>query len=194
MIFTKNPVAGKVKTRLAKDLGPDKALEVYEFLLHHSQKITAPLKVHKEVYYSNHIAENDLWNEGGFSKKVQVKGDLGEKMHAAFIEAFNEGYKKVIIIGSDLYDISSADIETAFKDLEDHDYVLGPAQDGGYYLLGMKALNSNLFRNKQWSTSSVYEDTIKNMQDGSLKVQPVKNDIDTFDDIKDHGAFQNFIR
>ncbi|MBT8294856.1 MAG: TIGR04282 family arsenosugar biosynthesis glycosyltransferase [Gramella sp.] len=194
MIFTKNPVAGKVKTRLAKDLGPEKALEVYEFLLQHSHKITAPLKVHKQVYYSSNIEENDLWNKGGFAKKLQKDGDLGEKMYAAFVEAFKQGYHKVIIIGSDLYDISSADIEAAFNDLEKHDYVIGPAQDGGYYLLGMKAVNSELFVNKQWSTSSVFEDSLKNMRDGKIKVQPVKNDIDTFDDIKDHSAFQNLIK
>ena len=194
LIFTKNPVAGKVKTRLAKGIGEDKALEVYKFLLKHSHTITAPLSVEKQVHYSSNIAENDLWIEGNFHKKLQAEGDLGEKMQAAFKNAFEEGYKNIIIIGSDLYDITSEDIQKAFDALEAHDYVIGPAEDGGYYLLGMKSLNSALFQNKQWSTSSVFKDSLKNMQDGNIKILPVKNDIDTLDDIKEHPAFQKFIK
>lgn len=194
MIFTKNPVAGKVKTRLARDIGDDKALEVYKFLLKHSYEITSPLTLNKQVFYSSQIAENDIWKSGGFEKKLQIEGDLGEKMEAAFSEAFKKGYQKVIIIGSDMYDISLADISTAFTNLEDHDYVIGPAQDGGYYLLGMKALNSDLFEGKNWSTSTVLVDTLADMKDARIKVLPEKNDIDTLDDIKDHSAFQNFIK
>ncbi|TRO64559.1 glycosyltransferase [Christiangramia sabulilitoris] len=194
MIFTKNPEAGKVKTRLARDLGNNKALEIYKFLLKHSHEITAPLKLEKQVFYSSFLAENDIWETGGFEKKLQIDGDLGDKMQAAFTDAFAQGYQEVIIIGSDLYDISSADISAAFSELQDHDYVIGPAKDGGYYLLGMKAMNKKLFHGKNWSTSSVFEDSLKDMQDAKIKVLPEKNDIDMLDDIKDHPAFQNFIK
>lgn len=194
LIFTKNPVAGKVKTRLAKGIGDEKALEVYKFLLDHSHHISAPLELAKQVHYSQSIAESDIWSEGGFQKKLQVEGDLGEKMSAAFKAGFEEGYQNIIIIGSDLYDISSEDIKNAFSAFESNDYVIGPAEDGGYYLLGMKSLNSALFQNKEWSTSTVFEDSLKDMQDGKVEVLPVKNDIDTLDDIKDHPAFQKFIK
>lgn len=194
MIFTKNPEAGKVKTRLAKDLGNDKALEIYKFLLYHSHKVTAPLKINKEVHYSSNIPESDLWSTGSFEKKLQIEGDLGEKMEAAFQQGFKNAYRKIIIIGTDMFDISSEDIRNAFQELDKHDYVIGPAEDGGYYLLGMKSLNSDLFKNKEWSTSSVFEDSIKDMRQAEVKVLPVKNDIDVLDDIKDHPAFQKFIK
>ena len=194
MIFTKNPEAGKVKTRLAKDLGNYKALEIYKFLLDHSHKVTAPLKIHKEVHYSSNIPESDLWSTGSFEKKLQIEGDLGEKMEAAFQQGFKNAYRKIIIIGTDMFDISSEDILNAFQELDKHDYVIGPAEDGGYYLLGMKSLNSDLFKNKEWSTSSVFEDSIKDMRQAEVKVLPVKNDIDVLDDIKDHPAFQKFIK
>ncbi len=194
MIFTKNPVAGKVKTRLAKDLGELKALDVYNFLLKHSHSVTTPLKMKKQVYYSSNIPGLDLWSEGDFEKKLQKPGDLGEKMEAAFRDAFNEDYKKVIIIGSDLYDISTNELEEAFDHLDHHEYVIGPAEDGGYYLLGMKSLNSTLFHNKTWSTCSVFEETRKDMQNAAVKVLATKNDIDMLEDIKDHPAFEKFIK
>ena len=193
IIFTKNPEAGKVKTRLAKDLGNDQALEVYNFLLEHTHKITAKLPINKEAYYSSHIPESDLWSEGDFEKRLQIEGDLGEKMEAAFKEGFRNGYQKIIIIGTDMYDISTEEIKKAFEELENHEYVIGPAEDGGYYLLGMKSLNSELFQNKEWSTSSVFEDSVKDMQDKKVKILPIKNDIDVLDDIKDHPAFKKFI-
>jgi len=193
IIFTKNPVLGKVKTRLAKGVGDKKALEIYKFLLKHTKDITGKLNVNKQVYYAWNIAEDDIWKDGGFQKRLQVEGDLGEKMEAAFKSGFDEGYNKIIIIGSDLYDMDTTDLEEAFKELENHNYVIGPAEDGGYYLLGMKSLNSALFINKAWSTSSVFEQSLQDMQEGTYKALPLKNDIDTLEDIKDHPAFQKII-
>lgn len=193
VIFTKNPVLGKVKTRLAKGVGDKKALEVYKFLLKHTKDATSKLNVNKQVYYAWNIAENDIWEDGSFQKRLQVEGDLGEKMEAAFKAGFDEGYKKIIIIGSDLYDLNTTDLENAFEELEAHDYVIGPAEDGGYYLLGMKSLNSALFINKAWSTSSVFEQSLQDMRDGTYKALPLKNDIDTLEDIQDHPAFQKII-
>ncbi|WP_298527278.1 TIGR04282 family arsenosugar biosynthesis glycosyltransferase [uncultured Christiangramia sp.] len=193
IIFTKNPVLGKVKTRLAKGVGDKKALEIYKFLLKHTKDITGKLNVNKQVYYAWNIAEDDIWKDGGFQKRLQVEGDLGEKMEAAFKTGFDEGYKKILIIGSDLYDLETTDLEDAFEELEAHDYVIGPAEDGGYYLLGMKSLNSALFINKAWSTSSVFEQSLQDMNNGTYKALPLRNDIDTLEDIKDHPAFQKII-
>ena len=194
IIFTKNPVAGKVKTRLAKDLGEEKALDIYQFLLKHSHEVTVPLEVSKQVYYSDHILEDDLWNEGEFIKKLQKGHDLGERMENAFKQGFQEGFEKIIIIGTDLYDISTLDIQIAFKALEENDYVIGPALDGGYYLLGMKSLNSELFKNKRWSTSAVFEDSMKDIEHGRVKILPTQNDIDVLDDLKAHPELQKIIK
>ncbi len=193
LIFTKNPVAGKVKTRLAKDLGDEKALKIYKFLLDHSVAFTTPVKAEKQVYYSDSVNPDDIWDNDVFLKNKQSGNDLGERMHNAFNDGFEKDYKRIIIIGSDMYDIDSEVIESAFRELKSHDYVIGPAADGGYYLLGMKNLNSEVFKNKNWGTSSVLEDTLKDLEDKNVKLLETRNDVDVLDDIKDHPAFQKYI-
>jgi uncharacterized protein len=194
LIFTKNPVLGKVKTRLAKDIGEENALKIYEFLLDHSVKVTAPLEVSKQVCYSDSVIENDIWDHNIFSKKAQSGNDLGERMHNAFKDAFSAGFKKVVIIGSDLFDLETGDLEKAFAELEEHNFVLGPAQDGGYYLFGMKSLNSKVFKNKDWGTSSVLKDTLADLENRNVKLLETRNDIDLLEDLKDHPALEKFIK
>ena len=169
IIFTRNPELGKVKTRLAKDIGDEAALALYQFLLEHTVSVTAPLKMDKQVFYSEEIQENDIWDSDIFNKKLQIGQDLGEKMENAFREAFSENYKSVMIIGSDLYDIKIEDLENAFFQLKTHDEVIGPAKDGGYYLLGMKSLNSSVFKNKKWSTNTVFKETLKDLKNKKVK-------------------------
>lgn len=193
LIFTKNPVPGKVKTRLAKDLGNEKALEVYNFLLDHSAKFTASVKATKQVYYSDVVNKSDIWDNEIYFKKEQSGNDLGERMLNAFQNGFQDNYKKVIIIGSDMYDIDTKDIDNAFQELENHEYVIGPALDGGYYLFGMKSLNSEVFKNKEWGTSNVLKETLNDLKDKDVRLLETRNDIDLLDDIKDHEAFQKFI-
>ncbi len=193
LVFTKNPVAGKVKTRLAKDIGDPKALEIYKFLLEHSAKFTATVNASKQVYYSDSVNMDDIWDNKLYSKRKQTGEDLGERMLNAFENGFQEGFEKVIVIGSDMYDIDTIDIEHAFQELENHDYVIGPATDGGYYLLGMKSLNSKVFKKKQWGTSSVLKDTIEDLCDADVKLLETRNDVDLLEDIKHHPAFQNFL-
>ena len=115
-------------------------------------------------------------------------------MQHAFTELFDMGYQKAIIIGSDMYDISTQEIEDAFIRLENNNFVIGPAQDGGYYLLGMKQLKSSLFKNKKWGTQSVLEDTKQDLTKETLSILPEKNDIDYFEDIKDIEVFKKFFR
>ncbi len=194
IIFTKNPVEGKVKTRLAKDIGAENALKIYEILLRYSKEVTTPLEVTRQVYYSEEIPEKDLWSGKSFTKKLQSGKDLGERMENAFAQGFAEGFDKIVIIGTDLFELETKDLESAFIALDDHDYVIGPAQDGGYYLLGMKSLNSEIFKNKQWSTSSVFNDTLKDLEGATVKILETQNDIDVLEDIKDHPDFQNFIK
>lgn len=193
IIFTRNPELGKVKTRLAKTIGDTSALEIYTFLLKHTFNITAQLALTKQVHYSVKIRENDLWDSKVYSKKKQFGGDLGLRMMHAFAQGFKEGFKKIIIIGSDMYDLSQSDIENAFSELKKHNFVLGPAEDGGYYLLGMKQLKASIFQHKKWGSDSVLKDTLLDLKDESIKLLAVRNDIDIYDDIKDVEVFQDFI-
>ncbi len=194
LIFTKNPVAGKVKTRLAKDVGNEKALEIYRFLLDHSVNFTSKVDAVKQVWYSDEINENYIWDNVIFQKKQQLSSpDLGERMKWAFEKGFQENFSKIIVIGTDLYDISADDISKAFRELDDHDFVIGPAEDGGYYLLGMKSLNSDIFKNKNWGTSTVLRDTLENLEDYKVKRLETRNDVDYLDDIKDHPAFKKIL-
>ena len=114
-------------------------------------------------------------------------------MQYAFEEGFKDGYEQIIIIGSDLFDLSQQDIETAFASLKNNDYVIGPAEDGGYYLLGMKHMKEALFQNKNWGTSSVLKDTLTNLEQESLHLLPQRNDIDYYEDIKGIEVFQQFL-
>jgi len=187
IIFVKNPELGKVKTRLAKTIGDEKALHIYKLLLEQTFQITLPVLAEKKVYYSEFIQNIDQFNDLIYEKHIQVGEGLGDKMYHAFKHSFGEWAHKVIIIGSDCFELNSGIIEEAFKALEENDYVLGPAKDGGYYLLGMKALNRAVFENKEWSTENVFLDTlldIKN-QKKSHYLLPTLSDVDREEDLGD---------
>ena len=192
IVFTRNPELGKCKTRLAATIGDKSALDVYRFLLDHTVKITSPLSADVYVYYSEKIREIDIWDTSIFRKKQQQGLDLGAKMQHAFTEVFGMGYQKAIIIGSDMYDISTQDLEDAFLRLEKNNFVVGPAQDGGYYLLGMKQLKTSLFKNKKWGTTTVLSDTLQNLTLEKVSILPEKNDVDYFEDIRDIEVFKKF--
>lgn len=193
LIFTRNPVLGKCKTRLAAVIGDKSALEIYKFLLARTAGVTRDLKVDKAVFYSQNVMENDIWDSSVYVKKVQEGNDLGARMLNAFEWGFEQGYQKILIIGSDLYDLSSEDLEKAFEALDNSDFVIGPASDGGYYLLGMKQLKKELFRNKIWGKASVLEATLQDLKNESLHLLEVRNDVDLYEDIKEIEVFQKFL-
>jgi len=193
IIFTRNPELGKCKTRLAASVGDETALAIYVFLLKHTQTVTAPLEVDKEVHYSNRIGEDDLWDPEVFQKKMQWGDDLGARMHHAIQAGMKAGYKRIILIGSDLYDLNTADLEQAFEVLNTHEVVLGPAEDGGYYLLGMTELIPEVFINKAWGTESVLKDTLADLTNKNTHLLAIKNDIDVLEDIRENPAFQPFL-
>ncbi len=194
LIFTRNPELGKVKTRLAAKLGDSTALEIYKFLVDHTQNITRHLRVSKYVYYSECIHENDNWERGNYNKRLQRGTDLGERMQNAFQEGFKDGFKNIIIIGSDMYDLSQQDLELAFESMNDNDFVIGPASDGGYYLLGMNLLKSELFESKNWGAETVLRDTLEDLKGLNLKVLAEKNDVDRLEDIIGIDAFKPFLK
>ncbi|SHF72653.1 hypothetical protein SAMN05444344_1392 [Tenacibaculum mesophilum] len=193
LIFTRNPELGKVKTRLAKTIGDEAALDIYKFLLEHTKQVTQNLTCDKAVYYSVKVHENDIWNAPVYQKHLQEGNDLGIRMHNAFQQAFSTGYEKVVIIGSDLPDLTSEHINEAFEKLNSNDVVMGPAEDGGYYLLGMKKLHANIFQNKDWGTSTVRKDTLNDLQNESVHLLETLNDVDVFDDIKNNPVFNQFL-
>ena len=186
LVFVRNPELGKVKTRLAKTIGASAALKTYTILLSHTESVLQALPYDKVVYYSEEIQKNDLWSETLYFKKLQKGADLGSRMKHAFGMVFRELYDKVVIVGSDLYDLKPTHIEDAFEALDDHDLVIGPSLDGGYYLLGMKELHSAVFENKVWGTNSVLKATLNDLKQQNVKLLEALNDIDTFEDLKAH--------
>lgn len=194
LIFTRNPELGKCKTRLAAVTGNEIALDIYKFLLEHTKNITKSLKASRYVYYSEAIWENDIWDNKVYDKKLQEGNDLGERLNNAFQLGFQDGFEKIMVIGSDMYDLSTTDIEHAFEQLDHHDYVIGPAEDGGYYILGCKIYNPDLFRDKVWGTETVFQDTFNNLANENIKVLEPRNDVDTYEDIAHIEAFQPFLK
>ena len=181
IIFVRNPELGKVKTRLAATVGDEQALDIYCRLLKHTMQQASEVAADKFVFYHQEIAANDIWNVNGFYKKLQAGESLGDKMKAAFDEIFKLGYKNIMVIGSDCLQLNSTIINAGFSLLDEHDTVIGPAKDGGYYLLGMKKNYGFLFDNKTWSTESVFDESMKDMQQHHLStgLLPVLTDVDT---------------
>ena len=194
LVFTRNPELGKVKTRLAKTVGNATALKIYTFLLKRTRDIVVKVSADKAVYYSVKVRENDIWDASIFQKHQQVGEDLGIRMLHAFKNGFKAGYEKVMIIGSDLYDLTAETIENAFIALENNEVVIGPAEDGGYYLLGMNSLEEKVFKNKDWGTETVRKDTLEDLKDKKVFLLGELNDVDVFEDIEHHPAFQTFIK
>ncbi len=187
IIFAKNPVLGRVKTRLARTIGNEKALEVYCSLLSITRQVTENLPYDKVVFYSDKIEfEDPLWPEDTYLKRLQEQADLGTRMQSAFSWAFDCGYKRACIIGTDCAQLTSEIIIQAFEALRKKDFVLGPANDGGYYLLGMNTMYEKVFQNKQWSTSEVLETTLADIRSYRKQVYllPELIDVDDEEDLK----------
>lgn len=185
MIFAKNPELGKVKTRLAKSIGDEKALMIYVKLLEHTHAIADKIFADKAIFYATKVQEFDILDYYKFPKFLQKGKDLGERMERAFGQAFAQNYEKVIIIGSDCIEITSEIIEDAFTALDAHNVVVGPAHDGGYYLLGMDRHYSHLFKDKVWSTSDVFLDTLLEIKRLRLSysLMPTLSDVDEEKDL-----------
>ena len=184
LIFAKHPRAGEVKTRLGNALGHDAAVAVYRKLIQYTVSQVKPLDCAKELWYGNEIPSTDSWDALEPRRKLQPKGDLGFKMSYAFQEAFQNGAPKVLIIGSDCPDLSTPVLEEAINALNFSDMVLGPAVDGGYYLLGMNAYYP-LFDDIAWSTDSVARTTLEKAREHDLShyLLPTLSDLDTPEDL-----------
>lgn len=188
IIFIKNPEKGKVKTRLAKDVGDGRALRIYRALLAHTREVALALPVTRHLFYGQYIANDDGWTTTDFEKHLQVEGGLGARMEAAFAKTLAR-HPKAIIIGSDCASLTPGIVEGAFQALDKADVVIGPAMDGGYYLLGMKKLIPELFRDMTWSTENVFRETIRRLRQGNHTYQVAEelSDIDYAADWEKYG-------
>ena len=182
IIFVKNTKLGKVKTRLAKTIGDEGALEVYTQLVQITEKASETIAVDTIIYFSDTII-NTKWKT--VPKKVQTGNDLGERMQNAFRDGFKQGYESIVLIGSDLPEISKNIILNGFAALEKKETVFGPAEDGGYYLIGMKSLYPMLFENKPWSKNNLLAITLQELSRENIGFSLIEtlNDIDTFEDL-----------
>lgn len=185
IIFYRNPKMGEVKTRLASTLGKEKALNIYKKLAIHTKNITEPLLMDKIVFYSEAIDLMDVWPNAIYLKALQEGKDLGDKMKHSFTAGFESAYTSICIIGTDCYELTTKTIEQAFHLLQSSDTVIGPAMDGGYYLLGMRRLHEPLFRRKEWGGPTVFNETLRDFEAMGLKYAKLQilRDVDTEADL-----------
>ncbi len=173
---------GKVKSRLAATLGAEKTLTVYKHLLHHTISIT------EKSGHSFIIWWSDLPNDYlSIPYQLQTGELLGERMQQAFEFEFNLNQsEKVVMVGTDCPDLSTTILQQAFDALEENKIVLGPSEDGGYYLIGMNGFHPELLQDIEWSTDRVLEQTIEKCKkyEKTFALLPTLNDIDNEEDLR----------
>ncbi len=195
-IFLKHPEPGKVKTRLSRDIGASKAVELYRCFVEATLKRAGSCgEYDTKLFFSPVDKKNEIceWLGNGYELCAQVGGDLGERLFNAFRSLYDTGAKGAVIIGSDSPTLDDASIAGAFDALNRNDMVVGPTTDGGYYLVGLsfnsgsfaKFENMALFSGIEWSTENVYEQTVKRAKENniSLGLLPPHYDVDCVDDL-----------
>jgi hypothetical protein len=189
IVFLKHPEAGKVKTRLAPALGAEAATELYRVLCEEALGATVPRPGEYErlVFFAPPEAAESVraWLPG-VRLLPQVGGDLGARMDAAFARAFDRGAERVAIVGTDSPAVSRATVAAALDALDAADVVVGPAEDGGYYLLALRQPRPELFEGVSWSTPAVLDETLARAGRGGLEVHQLARlrDIDTVADLR----------
>ena len=182
LVFQKNEVLGKVKTRLASGMGELRALEIYRHLVQMTYSALAEVPASIWTYFSDFIPKTV---NSPIAKSFAQEGqDLGDRMAGAFARSFELGMDKVVLIGTDCPTLQSQHLNEAFEALTHSDLVLGPATDGGYYLIGMKRRADYLFEGISWSTSQVLTETLNVASQHGLTTTLLQelNDIDTSED------------
>jgi uncharacterized protein len=176
LVFVRAPQAGRVKTRLAAQIGAEAALRVYRRLAEHAVELArsvgpdAAVRIHFTPVDADEAVR--AWLGGGAEYLPQADGDLGGRMEAAFRAAFDAGHRRVVIIGSDLPGLTAELLGDAFGRLDRHPVVLGPAHDGGYYLLGLRGMVPEIFRDIPWSTREVFDATVARL--AALGITPAR--------------------
>lgn len=190
LVFVKYPRPGAVKTRLVPALGPEDAAELYRVLAERVLEATSPRRGEYErlVFYDPPEAAEAMrsWLPAGRLRR-QGSGELGARLADAFARAFGRGAGRVAIVGSDVPSLGREDVKAAFDALDAADLVLGPAHDGGYYLVALREPRPFLFEGMAWSTASVMSDTLARAASGGLSVCRLgsRRDVDTLEDLRE---------
>lgn len=191
MAFLKAPRPGTVKTRLGREIGFDGATVVYRDLAE-QQLRRIPGEFRTEIRYAPHgaAAEMRQWLGRGCHYRAQSGGDLGERMRNAFAQGFQRGYQQIIAIGADCPELDEACLRRAAGLLAESDVVLGPASDGGYYLIGLRRPEPRLFAGIEWSTATVLATTQARIRECGLScsLMEEKEDIDDLATLRRHQA------
>ena len=193
MVFTRYPEAGSVKTRLIPALGKTGAARIHKKMTEGTIKTASHFKGELEVHFSGGNRKlMKKWLSNRLRYRKQKGKDLGEKLCNAFKMAFSEGSKKIVIIGTDCPRLTADHINKAFSLLDKFDLVLGPARDGGYYLIGLNNYRPELFKNIDWGSHLVFQQTVNIAQTRSIKLATLEKlaDIDMPEDLADlHACF-----
>jgi rSAM/selenodomain-associated transferase 2/rSAM/selenodomain-associated transferase 1 len=190
IIFARFPAPGRVKTRLAKDLGEEPAAEFYKLCAEHVFEVSrkVPYDTNRYIFCSDKedVERIRHWAGWRFYYAAQTEGDLGERIEQGFATVFGHGAQKAIILATDVPDLSAKIVDDAVRALNSCDVVVGPCHDGGYYLLGLKKLYKELFVDVPWSTERVLNHTLSLIKSLGLTVYllPALTDIDTEEDLK----------
>ena len=192
MVFLKFPEPGRVKTRLGAEVGDEEAVRIYRELVRcvlgripDEQRVRIVFDpVDKELEVRDWLA-GQVEQAGVVDFRAQVEGDLGERMRAAFDEAFADGAERVVVVGTDCVDLGKVEYRDALWMLEaGHDVVFGMAEDGGYYLLGLSRPAPGLFRGIPWSSEQTLAASFAAASDAGLVVGLLRplSDVDTLAD------------
>lgn len=186
IIFQKNAILGKVKTRISVDVGDISAMEIYLELVRHTHQVCQEVDVPKFLFFSDFIPDDTSEFGQEYAFEVQEGNDLGSRMENAFERIFSKGYEEIIILGTDCGELESRILADAFDLLEVNEVVIGPARDGGYYLLGLKQLNNDLFVDIPWSSEKVLFLTMEKLenQSRSYGILEILSDVDRIEDWK----------
>ena len=191
LFFVKYPQKGQVKTRLSAELDEDITVELYRNFILDLLSMLKRLEVQLQICFSPADSQKKFeeWLGTQYFYVPQQGDDLGQRMKNAFIHAFDQGFQRAVIIGSDSPDLPGGLINEAFLYLETHDAVIGPSIDGGYYLIGFSkaAFLPEAFEGIEWSTDLVLRKTLSILEKAELKScqLPVWSDVDTLNDLKD---------
>ncbi len=189
LLFVKSPTAGKVKTRLAAEIGEDATVGLYKCFVEDLISMIENLESGLRLYFHPPEAMSRVrrWLGDQHSYRPQRGDDLGHRLRDAFAGAFEEGFSKVVAIGSDSPDLPEDFLRDAFDKLESHDAVIGPASDGGYYLIGFSedSFVTDAFDSIAWSTSAVCDQTRTRLTTHGLSVHllPLWHDVDARADL-----------
>lgn len=184
IVFARPPVYGQVKTRLAASLGDDRALAVYQQLLMHTFQLLEKWPGKRYLFHAAEEIPSPYWPDIDLTHRLQSGKDLGQRMQMAFEEVLAE-HSQALIIGTDCPGLQVFHLQEAARQLARYDLVLGPAADGGYYLLGLKQSAPSLFTGMPWSTDRVAALTLNRAEALNWRCHelPVLRDVDTEQDL-----------